>query len=407
MQRVTALCLVFFSIWLAGCEPNATPEQQSAATPNAVSASPVANLAPEQEAFAAALGLKAYMDFSNAAQSAQQLDAQIAKFLHTPTATTLAQTQEAWRTAYDAYLYTLLYANLSLRDPVEWQKKGIDYAQTLTQLDSWPIAGGYIDHVPGYPFTGIVNDLALPLTPDNLLDQHGFSDPSYASIGFHVLEFMLWGEDGQRQASDFQARDNTRAVVDKNDNEPPSPDILVENRSTKQVQNQHRRRLYIQLVSDQLQKHLHRLQRRFEPSNGYYAEQLRRATPNQVIQATLMATQHLISDEILTKRLVGNSSEFSRSSWADNVALLESIRQLYFPSIASQPGLNSLLTDHADLIEPWQQQLASAQDCFKQWQNQLPSNKEAQSQCRQPLIELLLSLKRSAAVLNISLPNPN
>lgn len=405
MQKTTALCWVFFSLWLAGCEPGVTPEQQPSTT--SATSAPSMDLAPEQEAFAAALGLKAYMDFSNAAQSAQQLDAQIAKLLHTPTAATLAQTQEAWRSAYDAYLHTLLYANLSLRDPVEWQKKGIGYAQTLTQLDSWPVVGGYIDHVPGYPFTGIVNDLALPLTPDNLLNQHGFSDPSYASIGFHVLEFMLWGEDGQRQASDFQARDNTRAVVDKNDNEPSHLNILVENRSTKQVQNQHRRRLFIQLVSDQLQKHLHRLQRRFEPSNGYYAELLRRATPNQVIQATLIATQHLISDEILTKRFIGNSSEFSRTSWADNFALLESIRQLYFPSVTSQPGLNSLLSTDSVLIAQWQQQLDSAQDCFKQWQNQLPTNQAAQAQCRQSLIELLLSLKHSATALNISLPNPN
>lgn len=53
---------------------------------------------------------------------------------------------------------------------------------------------GFIDSVKDYPFSGIVNDMSMPLTKDALLEQHGLTDPSDVSIGFSVLAFLLWGE---------------------------------------------------------------------------------------------------------------------------------------------------------------------------------------------------------------------
>ncbi len=63
---------------------------------------------------------------------------------------------------------------------------------------------GFIDSVQGYPYSGIVNDASLPLDVDSLRQQHGVTDSSEVSIGFHVVAFLLWGE--QRQNPDLAAR---------------------------------------------------------------------------------------------------------------------------------------------------------------------------------------------------------
>src|SRR5690606_39084386 len=178
---------------------------------------------------------------------------------------------------------------ISINDPPDWASKGIDYQRTITLLDSWPIEGGYIGYLPGYPFSGIVNDLTLPLNEANLLAQHGFSDPTYASLGYHALDFMMWAADGARPTREYLPRENTAPVIAGSDEESVSTkpeadsgyaDLPV---TASTVQNHNRRRQYVQLVSEQLQKHLHRLQRRWEPSNGYYAGLLQHARPEQVL----------------------------------------------------------------------------------------------------------------------------
>lgn len=53
---------------------------------------------------------------------------------------------------------------------------------------------GFVDSVKDYPYSGIVNDTSMPLTKDELLRQHGLTDPSDVSLGFAVIKFLLWGE---------------------------------------------------------------------------------------------------------------------------------------------------------------------------------------------------------------------
>ncbi|MDX1693594.1 MAG: imelysin family protein [Ketobacteraceae bacterium] len=53
---------------------------------------------------------------------------------------------------------------------------------------------GYIDAVPGYPYSGIVNDTSVAISKEELLRQHGLTDITDVSLGFDVIEFLLWGE---------------------------------------------------------------------------------------------------------------------------------------------------------------------------------------------------------------------
>ena len=410
---------------LAACD---NQPQETISTP-LPEQTPVAYEIPPQQAsaFAAEVGLTAYTSMSMATQTAQELDSRLQSFLYHPNPMTHKEVQQAWRSAYSAFLRSLVFSRLPMSDPPDWHKQGIDYRQTLTLLDSWPIEGGYIDHVPGYPFSGIVNDLTLELNEETLLNQHGFSDPSYASLGFHAYEFMLWGADGKRSPEDFFPQENTAPVViateggstatgEANSAITTSGDGDNASVSTPDVQNHNRRRQYIQLVSEQLQKHLHRLQRRWEPSNGYYAGLVQRSEPLQVLAATMSATQKILSDELLNRRVSADSSEFSHSSEEDVRALVHGLRDIWLPSAAqpdeeagsggsaAEAGIARLLpgTEKDALLAAWQEKFTQIDTALDQWQAQQGAE-PARQQVREHLIGLMQVLQRSAAALNIPL----
>lgn len=396
----TVLCLTTFA--LTGCDQTTTPAPiNTVAENNTIHAEQPADIS----GFHSFLGLSAYTSLSHATQQALQLDQRLSAFLHQPDATHLVQAQSAWRQAYDAYLNTLIYTYLPIKDPAEWRQKGIDYKTTVTLLDSWPIEGGYIDHVPGYPFSGIVNDLALELNDENLLAQHGFSDPSYASLGYHPLEFMLWGANGDREASDFIAKENTAPVVmpseGKTAGEGANSAVAI-TAAAPDIQNHNRRRLYVQLLSDQLLEQLHRLQRRWQPSNGYYTELLNKTQPNQALLAAMMAGQSLLSKELLDRRLGTNSSEFSNTGIDDIIAISNGLKTLILGAEEQSNAVVRLL--NAELQQRWQQHFAELQQTLLLWQEQGLASAEVNQQVRQQFIGLLSLLEKSAASLNVRLP---
>ncbi|WP_419812236.1 imelysin family protein [Bacterioplanoides sp.] len=371
-------------------------------------------------AFRAYVGLSAYTSLATAAEKALQLDQRLSTFLQHPDATHLVQVQSAWRDAYDAYLATLVYAYIPVNDPAEWRQKGIDYRTTRALLDSWPIEGGYIDHVPGYPFSGIVNDLTLELTEVTLQDQHGFSDPSYASLGYHPLEFMLWGANGDRDPADFAARDNSAPVVMPSEGRIQETDSAqathdaAQMHSQHQVQNHKRRRQYVQLLSNQLMEHLQRLVRRWEPSNGYYSGLLEQTSDSQATLAALVAGQTLISFEILDRRLGTNSSEFSNTGIDDVIAATNGLKGLLLgqEQSAVKRSVNQGLVDqglvnqlpNSELSEEWQQQFATLDQQLQQWQEQGLASPELSEQIRSQFIVLLSLLEQTADALSMRLP---
>ena len=101
-------------------------------------------------------------------------------------------------------------------------------------------------------------------------------------------------------------------------------------------QNHNRRRQYTKLLSDLLQKDLHRIQRRWEPSSGYYAQLLQQSSAENILQAAFIAGQRFISEELLQKRFQLNSSEFSNSSPQDILALLTGLESWYWPKEEDQ-----------------------------------------------------------------------
>ena len=394
---VLRLIFAISLLCLAACSPKQTEEIPKPSTV----------IKFDSSAFSAQVGIVAYTSLSRANRSAQVMDSKLASFMYHPNPMSQEEITQSWRQAYDDFLASLIFAYLPIQDPPDWHTQRIAYNDLLVQLDSWPIEGGYIDYIPGYPFSGIVNDLALVIDEKNIRSQHGFTDPTNASLGYHAIEFMFWGQEGKRSAHDFFPQENT-APVPINDAEESlhnhsEEDISQGGDSLHIPQNHNRRRQYTKLLSEILQKDLHRIQRRWEVSSGYYAQLLQQSSPENTLQAALIAGQRFISEELLQKRFQLISSEFSNTSQQDLLALLTGLESWYLPKDEEQQEASlGFLMQQADsqIAADFIQSLATTKSCIEKMTDQASDI----DQCKQDTITLLSNLRRSATSLNVDLP---
>lgn len=144
-------------------------------------------------------------DFTEAGIAIAAFRASIATFLDNPSTASLNTTKQSWIAAHSAYERTALHRYFIAR--VVGDNVGLQVNQLQYYLNQWPILPGYIDYVDAYPDSGIVNDMTVALTPENLREQHGLFDVGEAAIGFHVIEYLLWGvnpdESSPRPVSDY------------------------------------------------------------------------------------------------------------------------------------------------------------------------------------------------------------
>jgi putative iron-regulated protein len=394
---VTRLVLFINFIFLLACSPKDETPLSNPQTKKLI----------DSKAFTAQVGIVAYTSLSDANQAAQIFDSKLASFMYHPNPMSQAEIQQAWRLAYDSFLSSLIFSYLPIQDPPDWYSQEIDYKRLLTQLDSWPIEGGYIDYIKEYPFSGIVNDLTLEIDEDIIRSQHGFTDPTNASLGYHALEFMLWGDTSRRSTHDFFPQENTAPVPASNeDHTSGSTDFdTIQRAETRDLkpQNHNRRRQYTQLISKLLQKDLHRIQRRWEPSSGYYAKLLQNSKAENTLQAAFIAAQDLLSKELLNKRFMLTSSEFSQTSNADLSALLAGLQQWFMPAENKlQEASLFFLMQQADpkVANDFSTALQTSTACIEKMTSE-PANID---QCKQNTIGLLSSLQDAALSLSVELP---
>ncbi|MCW8195730.1 hypothetical protein F6455_13125 [Proteobacteria bacterium 005FR1] len=178
---------------LIGCE------QQQSAPPPVAEAPPLQIVDPAMDTQTQAAWLHAISIVDTSIQRTRELSQAIDALLAQPSDENLAATRLAWHQSHDSYLEFELYAALSGSNP--------DLFGLLLEhdfaIEAWPIQPGYLDYFDVYTHSGIVNDAAMPLTAEALRDQHGFTDSSDVSLGFHAMEYLLWGEKGERPAADF------------------------------------------------------------------------------------------------------------------------------------------------------------------------------------------------------------
>lgn len=299
---------------------------------------------------------------SDALSKAQALDAVIASFLHHPNPLSLEEAQNAWKAAYESYLKVSFFDQVPRFEKPKFHEDLETYANIKEEIDSWPIEAGYIDYLPMYPLSGIVNDLTLKITYDGILEQHGFSDARFASLGFHPMEFLLFGAEGQRSAKDFIPQENSMetVVVDtkqiseserakleaeafeehakEHEGENQEQELAHEALLSTGPQNHNRRREYLRLLSAHIVKNLQKLADRWEPAHGYYAKQWRQPQQKQNVQKVYQASVDVLQKEVLNQHffvlmnqadLDDLRSPFSKQDASNIRALIEGIETLY------------------------------------------------------------------------------
>ncbi len=166
--------------------------------------------------------LEAYLvqvnsDFSELGNSLNALLDSIDQLLLGPTEARLSAAQESWSVAHTLFEQTIVHRYFSYR--ISSDDESLRLFQLHYQMNQWPILAGYIDSVEGYIDSGIVHDINVDLTAETLRQQHGLFDVTEATLGFHVIEFLLWGEpDGtsQRIAEDFRLIETLTADQQEN-----------------------------------------------------------------------------------------------------------------------------------------------------------------------------------------------
>lgn len=95
--------------------------------------------------------------------------------------------QAAWYEAHEAWLAAayLLPETAPLR----------------SRIDSWPIEPGFLDDLPEYPHSGLINELMLDINNETLKQQHQITDANEVALGLHVIEYYAFG----RNLDSFQA----------------------------------------------------------------------------------------------------------------------------------------------------------------------------------------------------------
>jgi len=240
-----------------------------------------------------------YKNYQDAQTDAENLKSAIDAFLATPTDAHFTTAKSAWKTARESYGTTeaFRFAN----GPID-----IDDNAPEGLLNSWPLDENYIDYVDGAVNSGIINDLGThpTITKSVLEGLNTQGGDANVSVGYHAIEFLLWGQDltapsamqaGQRPYTDF---------VDGGT-----------------ASNQGRRRDYLAACAELLIDHLQLMLDEWKPSGNYRTTFLAE-NPDIALKNILGAIATLSKSELAGERMfvayTNQNQEDEHSCFSDN-----------------------------------------------------------------------------------------
>ena len=314
-----ALILSGFMFLGSGCERKST---QTAEEAEAAPAPSQAVNAAAADAYSTEYWQAGQAQIIDAQAAAQALERAVAQLLMTPTEDHLESAKLAWLDAHREFAASMPFIEVAFA-PAALQQQG---TELLLALDSWPTQAGYLDTVPGYSTSGIVNDTAIELTLANLRKQHRLTAHEEASTGFHALEVMLWGPTSERSAPQFEA---------SNGGEQPK------------AQASNRRRELTRLITQGISEDLSQLANRWPVTANDLSQSYLARDPVARLQRIRAAHIDLLRNEILPRLPESSESDVESGRAADSkqalLAMLRNVQVAWLPGEGS--GLADLLLD--------------------------------------------------------------
>ena len=194
LKYVSAVAVFVLIASILGCEEK----------PNQVTEATSASIEIPQSQIEAATnnlhvnGKDALRDFNievaNLEQAVQQL-------LREPSIESLTAAQSSWQVTLLSLCKFKYPAQLSLAAPKEFELT----SKLFYQIAAYPILPGFIDSVGEYQFSGLVNDISLPINRESIIEQHGVTDSQEVILGLYAMEYLLFGELLERGVEDFES----------------------------------------------------------------------------------------------------------------------------------------------------------------------------------------------------------
>ena len=323
---------VLAPLLLVGCNDEAAGPQ-SIESVNKITPSVFELLNPELSASAKEIVLK-YVeqidtDLIQAGIEIEKFQSSIVTLADHVSSENLSLSKQAWLDAHSAYELTTLHRYFATQ--LLGEQNRLALMQLQYQINHWPIIPGYIDYVNGYPDSGIVYDINVTLDVDSIREQHGAFDIYEVTLGFHVIEFLLWGYDTDsvaRPATDFDA------VLEL------TPEETESGYSLEQLSN-NRRRLFLAVAVDTLVEDFRALQSLWLTEESSIRQRIESTSGTELIVILADSMSAMLNQELLLRSLYPML----------NGDFVESIQSPYSRStqnaVSSQlSGLERLLLEH-------------------------------------------------------------
>ena len=330
LQRIGIAVLA--PLLLVGCNDEAAGPQ-SIESVNEITPSVFELLNPELSASAKEIVLK-YVeqidtDLIQAGIEIEKFQSSIVTLADHVSSENLSLSKQAWLDAHSAYELTTLHRYFATQ--LLGEQNRLALMQLQYQINHWPIIPGYIDYVNGYPDSGIVYDINVTLDVDSIREQHGAFDIYEVTLGFHVIEFLLWGYDTDsvaRPAADFDA------VLEL------TPEETESGYSLEQLSN-NRRRLFLAVAADTLVEDFRALQSLWLTEESSIRQRIESTSGTELIVILADSMSAMLNQELLIRSLYPML----------NGDFVESIQSPYSRStqnaVSSQlSGLERLLLEH-------------------------------------------------------------
>ncbi len=248
----------------------------------------------------------AFTMYSDALRSARVLQQTIEAFVEAPDAARFAAARSAWIEAHKTY---------SLTEAFRFGNPNVDAWEG--KVNAWPIDEGFIDYVRddyvfdlGNPHAQqnlVASDAPLDTGTLRLQHERGGLEPN-VSIGFHAIEFLLWGQD----SDPAYAQPGQRAYTD-----------YVRGGPSAGCTHGHceRRATYLRLLANLLVFDLREMVRDWRPGYGGYADRYASLDPAEQVRRIFEGLGTLSAGELAGERLqvalIAHSQEDEQSCFSD------------------------------------------------------------------------------------------
>ena len=286
--------VILTAILLAGCSDD-TAEPQSVVTIKESNPDVFELLNPQLSEFTKEISLdyirQIGIDFKQVAIEIDKLQLSIITLINQTNSKNLSLSRQAWQDAHSAYELTTLhrYFATQLLD----EHNNLALTQLQYQINHWPIVPGYIDYVDGYPDSGIVFDINVNLENGSLREQHGSFDESEVTLGFHVIEFLLWGDSTHL---------NTRPANDYRGIKELSAEEIEQGYTLKQLSH-NRRRLFLTVITDILVEDFRALQTLWIAQAPGIRQRIESTSGPQLVFILADSMSTMLAEELLLRSL--------------------------------------------------------------------------------------------------------